>query len=67
MSGVLPQPLSVGLSLIGSPEGLVLLIQGEGLLAEVPEGPLQSWRGRLWRRTGRHWEAESWLRLSPAV
>ena len=41
MSGVLPQPLSVGLSLIWSPEGLVLVIQGQGLLAEVPEGPLQ--------------------------
>ena len=67
MSGVLPQPLSVGLSLIWSPEGLVLVIQGQGLLAEVPEGPLQSWRRRLWGRTGRHWGAESWLRPSPAV
>lgn len=52
MGRVLPQPLSMGLSLIWSPEGLVLVIQGEGLLAEVPAELEGEALGKDWKTLG---------------
>lgn len=67
VTGVLLQPLSMWLSLIQLPEGLVLVVSGEALLAAVPESPLQS-RTAL-GRTGGLWHcgAGSWLLPSPAL
>lgn len=67
LTGVLLQPLSMWLSLLQSPEGLVLVVSGEALLAGVPESPLQS-RAAL-GRTGGLWHCGvgSWLRPSPTL